>query len=148
MGSTVFVDSAPLIYFLEGHPSLASKFDGLFEDIDRGLLHMVTSSISLAEILAGPLRHGKHGLAKRYEAALMAHEVLSITPNHAVAAALFRTQYKLALPDALQLSCALSSGASALVTHDRDFRKVEGIRVIDGNSTRPPPGHKPKKPAR
>lgn len=132
IGSTVFVDSAPIIYMLEDHPTLSPRFAGLFHAIDQHLLRMVVSAITLAEVLAGPLRHGKLTLAKRYEAALMAHEVLSIGPQHASTAAVFRTQYKLALPDAFQLACALDVGAAALITHDRDFQHVEGIRIISG----------------
>jgi predicted nucleic acid-binding protein len=41
-------------------------------------------------------------------------------------AAQLRAQYKLRLPDALEV------GADALVTHDRDFSKVTGLRVLMG----------------
>ena len=37
---------------------------------------------------------------------------------------------KLKLPDAIQLASALAINADALVTHDRDFAKVRGIRVV------------------
>jgi len=38
----------------------------------------------------------------------------------------------LKLPDALQLAAALDIGASALVTHDRDFAKVQGLPILTG----------------
>lgn len=38
--------------------------------------------------------------------------------------------YGLKLPDAIQLASALAINADALVTHDRDFKRVTGIRVL------------------
>jgi predicted nucleic acid-binding protein len=36
------------------------------------------------------------------------------------------------LPDAVQLACALETGAQATVTHDRDFDGVEGLTILQG----------------
>jgi predicted nucleic acid-binding protein len=44
----------------------------------------------------------------------------------------FRMQYRLRLPDAVQLASALQIGAVALVTHDRDFSAVQGLPVLMG----------------
>jgi predicted nucleic acid-binding protein len=41
-------------------------------------------------------------------------------------------QHRLRLPDALQLACALETGAAALITHDRDFKRVTALPVLDG----------------
>jgi len=41
-----------------------------------------------------------------------------------------RGKYGLKLPDAIQAASALSINADALVTHDRDFAKVRGLRVL------------------
>jgi predicted nucleic acid-binding protein len=54
------------------------------------------------------------------------------SPAIASLAAQLRAQYKLRLPNALQLATALEVGADALVTHDRDFSKVTGLRVLTG----------------
>jgi len=47
-------------------------------------------------------------------------------------AAQLRVQYRLKLPDAVQLASALEIGASALVTHVRDFSVVQGLPVLMG----------------
>ena len=52
-----------------------------------------------------------------------------MSPAIASLAAQLRAQYKLRLPDALQLATALDVGADAMVTHDRDFSKMMGLRV-------------------
>jgi len=46
-------------------------------------------------------------------------------------AARFRAKHRLKLPDAIQLATVVEVGAYALVTHDRDFRRVKDVRVIE-----------------
>jgi predicted nucleic acid-binding protein len=69
-GDLVVVDTAPFIYLLEDHPDFAPQFQGLFEAQARGHLRIALSTITLAEVLVGPLRMGQDTLARRYERAL------------------------------------------------------------------------------
>ena len=128
----VVVDSAPLIYFLDGHPRFANLFDGLFEAYDAGQLRIAISTIAIAEVLAGPFKHGQDVLAKRYEKALASFDVVSVTQDIAVSASRLRISCKLKLMDALQAATALEIGAQALVTHDRDFSRFSGLPVLYG----------------
>jgi predicted nucleic acid-binding protein len=50
----------------------------------------------------------------------------------AAMAAQLRVQYRLKLPDAVQLASALDIGAVALVTHVRDFSEVLDFQVLTG----------------
>lgn len=131
-GATVLVDTAPWIYLLEDHVEFAPRFMGLFEAAERGQIQLALSTISLAEVLTGPYRAGQTALAKRYETALTAYQVLPLSASVAVLAAQLRVQYRLKLPDAVQLASALDMGAAALVTHDRDFSCVQGLPVLMG----------------
>ena len=58
---------------------------------------------------------------------------MSVTPPIAALAAQLRAQYRLRLPDAIQLATALDMGAAAFVTHDRDFSQVTGMKILTGN---------------
>lgn len=131
-GDLVLVDSAPLIYLLEDHPLWASAFEGLFELQARGVVQIAISTIAIAEVLVGPLKHGQDVLAKRYEKALAGFEVMPVTQEIAVTAARLRAGTGLKLPDALQAATALEIGAVALVTHDRDFSRLPDLRVLLG----------------
>ena len=133
-GAKVLVDTAPFICLLEGHPQFADQFTGLFEAAERGDLHLALSTITLAEVLTGPLRAGQTALAKRYEKALLQYNVVEVTPSIAALAAQLRVSYGLKLPDAIQLATALDIGATALVTHDRDFSRVNGIQILTGET--------------
>ncbi|MEO7392351.1 MAG: hypothetical protein ABIU58_09250, partial [Ramlibacter sp.] len=53
-------------YLLEDHPRFAALFQGLFEAADKGDLGIGISTITVAELLVGPLKHGQDTLAKRY----------------------------------------------------------------------------------
>ena len=59
-------DSAPIIYFLEGHAKYANHFKPLFEQIDSGRLQAIISPITVAEVVAGPLGANNELLADRY----------------------------------------------------------------------------------
>jgi len=65
-GSLVVVDSAPIIYFLEDHRTLAPRFAALFERAAAGDIGIAISAITLAEVLAGPLVAGNEVLAETF----------------------------------------------------------------------------------
>ena len=131
-GSRVALDSAPLIYFLEDHRILAPRFAPLFEAEAEGGIGIVISAIALAEVLAGPLKSGNEALANRYRRAMEMWQVVAVDAELAVLAARLRAAHGLRLPDAIHAATAISAGCAALVTHDRDFSRLKGLRVIDG----------------
>jgi len=131
-GATVLVDTAPWIYLLEDHAEFAPHFLGLFEAAERGQIQLALSTVTLAEVLTGPFKAGQTALAKRYETALGAYQVVPLSAAIASLAAQLRVQYRLKLPDAVQLASALEIGAAALITHDRDFSAVQGLPVLMG----------------
>jgi predicted nucleic acid-binding protein len=136
-GASVLVDTAPWIYVLESHPQFADRFVGLFEAAAKGHVLIALSTITLAEVLTGPFKAGQTALAKRYEKALLQYRVVDVSAPIAALAAQLRAQYRLKLPDALQLATALDMGATALVTHDRDFSQVTGLDILTGDATAP-----------
>ncbi len=132
--ATVVVDTAPFIYVLEDHPEFAPLFIGLFEAAAARELQIALSTVTLAEVLTGPYKVGMTALAKRYEKSFSAYTLVSVSPTIAVLAAQLRAQYRLKLPDAIQLATALDVGATAFVTHDRDYSAVKGLPVLNGNN--------------
>jgi predicted nucleic acid-binding protein len=129
-GALVLVDSAPIIYILEAHAKFAAHFAPLFQRHADGEILLAVTTVTLAEVLTGPLKAGEEALAKRYRAVLEAWQVVDFTGDIAESAARLRGKYALRLPDAIQVASALSINADVLVTHDRDFAKVRGLRVL------------------
>lgn len=62
----LFLDSAPLIYHVEGRPDPIVKTTRVFELIEAGRVEGVTSTITLAECLVLPLRRDDGELAERF----------------------------------------------------------------------------------
>lgn len=131
-GVTILVDSAPIIYVLEGSP-LAAPFEPVFTDIDRGRIQGLVTPITLAEVVSGPLASGRDDLAERYRHAITASPgwaLCEIDGDIAVLGARLRLRHRLKLPDALQLATALREGCHALLTHDRDFRGTSDLPIL------------------
>ncbi len=126
----LLVDSAPIIYVLEDHPEFASVFRPVFEAHDEGLLRLAVTTMTLAEVLTGPLGARDEVLAERYRATLKSWFVVDLDAEIAESAARLRAACKLKLADAVQAASALAVGADALVTHDREFSALRDLRVL------------------
>ncbi len=126
----LLVDSAPIIYVLEGRGVLSSRFEPLFAAHAQGTLRLAVTTVSIAEILTGPLRVRDETLARRYRAVLESWQVVILDAEIAETAARMRAAFRLKLPDAVQAASAVAINAHALVTHDRDFSSVPSLRVL------------------
>lgn len=126
----LLLDSAPIIYWLDGNPTLSRKFEPLFEAHDEGRVRFAVTSLTLAEVLTGPLKAGDEASARRYRALLESWNVIALDVDIAESAARLRASLGFKLPDAVQAASALAIGADALVTHDRDFSRLRAVRVI------------------
>ena len=131
--SPVGVDTAIFIYFIEEHPRFLPLIEPLFVEADKGRKALVTSALTLLEVLVVPYRLGDHLLADRYEALLTQSRgvrVADISRDHLHSAAQLRAATGVKTPDALQLVAAMSAGCSAFLTNDRDLPPIPGIRVL------------------
>jgi predicted nucleic acid-binding protein len=126
----VLMDSPPVIYFLEDHPRFAARFAPLFEAQETGRVRFAITPITVAEVLTGPLQAGDDALADRYRAIFSTWQPVALDLDIAERAARLRAAYRLKLPDAMQAASALATGAAALATHDRDFSRLDSIRVL------------------
>lgn len=126
----LLIDSAPIIYFLEGHPRFGRRFEPIFERHSAGALRFAVTTVTIAEVMTGPLGAGEEAIARRYRAILESWQVVVLDPEIAEGAARLRNSFRLKLADAVQLASALAVNADALVTHDRDFSSVVGLRII------------------
>jgi len=126
----LLIDSAPIIYMLEGHAALSERFRPLFTAHAAGEYRFAISTMTFAEVLTGPLQSGDEALARRYRALLQSWQMIDLTADIAETAARLRATLRLKLADAVQAASALAIGAAALVTHDRDFPRLSALRVM------------------
>ena len=126
----LLLDSAPIIYFLEGHPKFGPRFQPVFEEHANGRVRFAVTTITIVEVLTGPLSAGDESLVRRYRNILESWQVVALDGAIAESAARVRAVFRLKLADAVQVASALAVNADALVTHDRDFTSVRSLRVI------------------
>jgi predicted nucleic acid-binding protein len=132
-GSTVALDTDPLNYFIEEHPAYLPKIRPFYEAAERGEFRIVTSFITLLEVLVRPLREGKTELANEYRKILLQSPGLTTVPldeSIAEAAAGLRARHNLRTPDAIQLATASSAGASWFLTNDAELARAPGVSVL------------------
>ena len=90
---------------------------------------LIITTVTLAEVLTGPLRTGNEKLAQDYRNALTASptwRLVELTADIAHRAARIRARSRIRLPDAIQVATALETSSMALITHDRDFLSLDG----------------------
>ena len=115
------LDTAPLIYYIEEHSTYLPQIDPFFEAIARGEVRVVTSTVTLLEVLVQPLRQGNLSVVERYRRILLdvaGLRTVAVTTAVAEEAARLRATYRLSPPDAFQLATAITEGATAILTND------------------------------
>ena len=127
----LLLDTNPIVYWLEGHRVLADRFKPVFEKHAAGEVAFAVTTVTIAEVLAGPLRAGDEALTARYRGILESWRVVDLTAAVAERAARLRATLQLKLADAVQAASAFAINADGLVTHDRDFQRLAPrLRII------------------
>ena len=137
----VAVDTAPFIYLIERHPRYLPVVRPLFAAADAGALDIVTSGLTLLEVLVVPWREGQDALARRYEALLTGSRgvrVVELGQPLLRQAALLRARHGVGTPDAIQLAAGLLSGCTAFVTNDRRLPEIPWLLIIQLADQAPP----------
>lgn len=129
----VAIDTAIVIYFAERSERYIEAVRPLFEAADRGDVGLVTSGVTLLEVLVVPYRVGDSALARRYEALLTRSRGLTLVDLDRPilrAAAHLRATHGVRTPDALQLAAALSGRCGAFLTNDRRLPSLPNLPVF------------------
>jgi predicted nucleic acid-binding protein len=129
----VGIDTSVFIYFIEEAPQFLPAIAPLFQDADAGRRELITSAVTLLEVLVVPYRAGNHALAERYEALLTRSRgvrLIDLTRDQLRRAGQLRAASGIRTPDALQVAAALSAQCAAFVTNDRRLPAVPGLRII------------------
>jgi predicted nucleic acid-binding protein len=129
----VAIDTAIVIYFAERNARYVDAIRPLFEAADRGEVRLVTSAITLLEVLVIPYRAGDVVLARRYEDFLSGSRGLTLVELGRPilrAAAHLRATHGIRTPDAIQLAAALTERCGSFLTNDRRLPSLAGLPVF------------------
>jgi len=132
----VAVDTCVFIYFIESDPEWLPVVRPLFASAGTGDGSLVTSSLTLHEVLVIPYRSGDLALAARYEGLLTRSRGLAMIEMDRPmvrAAAQLRARYRLKMPDSFQIAAALAARCTSFVTNDRKIPDIPGLRIVQLN---------------
>ena len=131
--SRIFWDTNLFIYLLEDYGRLSKAV----VELKRNMLvrgdQLLTSALTLGEILVKPAEEGNDELCRKYEEAITrASLVLPFDLKAARIYASIRCDRSLRALDAVQLACAAGAVVDLFVTNDRRLQKkrVDGIQFI------------------
>ena len=129
----LFIDTAPLIYFIEGQSPHNDKLLELFRANDTGEIAFQTSTLTLLEVLVLPLKEKKLKLAKQYEQ-ILTHsphlDIYDVDSAIAKRAANLRARNNLKTADAIQMATTIEKRADFFFTNDKALQKVKDIKVL------------------
>jgi len=132
--SRIFFDSNLFIYLLEGFGRRAARVRGLLERMSERHDELLTSALTLGEVLVKPYaaREWARARALRTAARNPGVSVLPFDRSCARIYAQLRQDKTLKPPDAIQLACAASARCDLFITNDdRLTRKVvPGVQFI------------------
>jgi predicted nucleic acid-binding protein len=129
----LFLDTAPVIYYVERHPNYFPVVQPIFQHLQTGDFKAVASPITLAECLTLPYRQGLTQLQQDFIDVIVAGENTIFQPTDAAVgckAAEVRGQYQLKLPDALQIATALIAECDSFLTNDRRLESITELEII------------------
>ena len=126
------------MYLLEDEGELADRVVSLRERMIERHDELLTSALTLGEVLVKPLEAGDETLARHYEQAIMAAAtVIPFDHSAAYAFAALRRDRTIPPPDAIQLACASVAGADLFITNDHRLNRkvVPGVHFIQSLAT-------------
>jgi len=131
--STLFIDTAPIIYYIEAHPYFGPLVKVVVDAFQSGSILAFSSVITLAEVLPKPIQKGHEELAARFTEFLRRGRnftLVEISAEIAEKAGQLRGKYPvLRALDALQLATAIQIQANAFLTNDTKLKRVEEVNV-------------------
>lgn len=131
--SRIFWDTNLFVYLFEDKGELTDRVASLRERMIERNDELLTSALTLGEILVKPMEAGNDILMLRYEQAITASA--TVVPFDHAAAPLFaavRRNRGIRPPDAIQLACAAAVGVDLFITNDERLSRkvVPGIHFI------------------
>ena len=129
----IFLDTAPLIYFLDNDENYAEKMRQIFYDALTSGAKIITSAVTVTEYLTYPLRIGNiESVNVFFE--FMNDAGIKVQPidiRTAVKAAEIRAEYTSFKPmDSLQLASACINRCDIFLTNDKQLCQSQEIRRV------------------
>ena len=131
--SNVFWDTNLFVYLLEDKGQQAEQVIAVRQWMVEREDQLLTSTLTLGEVLVKPLEVGDIALSRHYEQAIgVGTTVLPFDLGAARRFAEIRQDRSIRAPDAVQLACAAQAGVDLFITNDERLsrKKIPTIQFI------------------
>jgi predicted nucleic acid-binding protein len=134
--------TAPRIYldtnvFIAAYEARGARSDHawwILDAVETGEFLAVTSELTLAEVLVGPLQDGDEELAGHYHNIVASDDGLDVAPvdrKVLIEAAMLRSfSRSLKLPDAIHVATARIRDCNFIVSDDRRLPSMRGVTIV------------------
>lgn len=131
--SKVFFDTNVFVYLFEDYEPFSSMVDATWRRMIQRRDQLITSAMTLGELLVKPSKLGQASLVQEYDRIIRSRaQVLTFDTSIAWRYASLRATHTLRNADAIQLACASHFGVDLFITNDKELHKlnVPGIGFI------------------
>lgn len=133
--SRIFWDTNLFIYLFEDYGKDSERVAELRQRMLQREDELVTSALTIGEILVKPSSDGDDELCRQYEDAIRKTAIVvdfDVAVARRYAGLRAQQARKIAPPDAIQLACAATARVDLFLTNDRRLHdlRVEGIHFI------------------
>jgi len=127
--SKYFWDTNLFIYQIEFHPAWGPKVSALVAYQEAQGISIMTSALTLGEVLVKPTKDSRNDLILAYETLFADIECVPIGQDVARQFASLRADHGVKSPDALQLASAMVGAATAFITNDERLSRLSSSRL-------------------
>ena len=131
--SKIFFDTDVFVYLFEDYEPFSSIVDATWRKMVLRRDQLVTSAMTLGELLVKPTKLGQASVVQEYDRVIRSRaQVVTFDASVAWRYASLRATHKLRNADAIQLACASHFGVDLFITNDKNLHRlnVPGIGFI------------------
>ena len=131
--SKIFFDTNVFVYLFEDYEPFSSIVDAIWRKMVLRRDQLVTSAMTLGELLVKPTKLGQASVVQEYDRVIRSRaQVVTFDASVAWRYASLRATHKLRNADAIQLACAAHFGVDLFITNDKNLHRlnVPGIGFI------------------
>ncbi|HLZ22951.1 MAG TPA: PIN domain-containing protein [Ktedonobacterales bacterium] len=128
----IYLDANCFIYSVERVVPYVSFMDEVWTNVRNRHLPIITSELTILEVLTKPIKLGDAVLEASFRTVLFASpdvRLMPITQPILERAARLRAATSLKTPDAIHAATALEAAATLFLTNDPAFRHIPGLAV-------------------
>lgn len=124
-GKKAFWDTNLFIYLIEENEKYLSAVHNLLSFLDRNEYEVITSTLTVGEILTKPYKDMRLDLVKEYQGFFYDIELVPLVDTVAELFARIRADYSFKPPDAIQLASAVYARADLFISNDAALKRFK-----------------------